>query len=110
MEDEGLTAAVHDAGGLVNYQPESVVSRTLLKTAGGSLTAFAFDRGQGLSEHSVPHEALVVVLEGSAEIDVGTTTHEVASGELLQLPADVSHALRATSRFKMLHYLLKNPA
>jgi len=87
---------------LVSVQPGSVVSRTLLKNGGGSLTLFAFDRGQGLSEHSTPHDATVLILEGSAQVVIGGTGHVVSAGEALHLPASIPHALEARDPFKML--------
>jgi quercetin dioxygenase-like cupin family protein len=87
---------------LVAFQPGSVVSRTLVKKEKGTVTLFAFDAGQGLSEHTAPFDALVHVLEGEAEVVLGGRAHRVGAGEALLLPADVSHALMAIRPFKML--------
>ncbi len=86
---------------LVAYQEDAVVSRTILKKATGTVTVFAFDRGQSLSEHTAPFEALVQVLDGEAEITIGGVPSRVAAGEMILLPAGVPHAVRALERFKM---------
>jgi quercetin dioxygenase-like cupin family protein len=92
---------------LIQLQEGSVVSRTLVKKATGTVTLFAFDTGEGLSEHSTPHDALVQILEGSASITVGGTPHEVEAGEVLLLPADIPHALTAPEPFKMLLTMIR---
>jgi quercetin dioxygenase-like cupin family protein len=86
----------------VNYAPGSVVSRTLLKTQAGTLTLFAFDEGQGLSEHTAPFDALVQVLDGEAALTIGEKAVTVRAGELVLMPANVPHAVQAAGRFKML--------
>jgi quercetin dioxygenase-like cupin family protein len=93
--------------GLLDYQEGAVVSRTLIKKGSGTLTLFAFDAGEGLSEHTTPHDAMVQVLEGTVEITVGATAHRVAAGEGLLLPADVPHALTALTPFKMLLTMIR---
>jgi quercetin dioxygenase-like cupin family protein len=85
----------------IDYQQGGIVSRQLLKTANGNVTLFAFDAGQALSEHSSPYEALVTVLEGTAEITIAGHAQTVPVGESLLLPANVLHAVHAHSRFKM---------
>ncbi len=92
---------------LVAYQPGAVVSRMLLKKPVGSVTMFAFGKGEGLSEHTTPHDALLLVVDGEAEITVGGTAHRVLTGEVLLLPAGVPHAVQATGAFKMLLIMLK---
>ncbi len=91
----------------VDYATGSVVSKTLLKKEIGNLTLFAFDAGQGLSEHSAPFDAAVQVLDGTAEITIGGETQTVKAGELLIMPADIPHALQAKERFKMLLTMIK---
>lgn len=108
-QPSSLPSDPRDLAGLVDYQADSVVSRTLLKTPGGVLTLFAFAEGQGLSEHSTPHEAAVLVLHGSARITVAGTEHTVDTGQVLALPAGVPHALSATEPFKMLLTMLRQP-
>lgn len=86
----------------VQYAPGSIVSRTLLKTDAGTLTLFAFDEGQALSEHTAPFDALVQVLDGTATLTIGGKAVTVQMGELVLMPADVPHAVQAGGRFKML--------
>jgi len=102
--DEGVSKLAE----LVEYQPGSVVSRTLIKKKTGTVTAFAFDAGEGLSEHTAAFDALVILVEGDAEITVGGTAHRVAAGELLRLPGGKPHALKAISRFKMLLVMIRD--
>jgi quercetin dioxygenase-like cupin family protein len=93
---------------LVTYQEGSVVSRTLLKRATGTVTVFAFDEGQGLSEHTAPFDALLHVLEGSAEITAGGKLLQAKSGEAVLLPANQPHAVKAHTRFKMLLTMIRS--
>ena len=92
---------------LVQYQPGTVVSRTLVKKSTGTITAFAFDAGEGLSEHTAPFDALVIVLEGEAEIAIAGTRHRVPGGHLLRLPAEQPHAVTAVTRFRMLLIMIR---
>jgi quercetin dioxygenase-like cupin family protein len=92
---------------LLEYQPGSVVSRTLVKKSTGTLTLFAFDAGEGLSEHSTPHDAVVHVLDGTVEITIGGVPHTVVAGEGLLLPASIPHALTAITPFKMLLTMIR---
>ncbi|HTL52610.1 MAG TPA: cupin domain-containing protein [Planctomycetota bacterium] len=84
---------------LVDYRPESIVSRVL---GSGAVTLFAFDAGQSLSEHSTPMDALVQVLEGHATIVIAGKPHLLGAGQIILMPANVPHGLQATTRFKML--------
>jgi quercetin dioxygenase-like cupin family protein len=84
---------------LIDYQADSVVSRVVLKNATGNVTVFAFDEGEGLSEHTTPHDALVVILDGTARITVGGESHVAQAGQALLLPADIPHALHAPQPF-----------
>jgi quercetin dioxygenase-like cupin family protein len=93
---------------LIDYQPASVVSRTLIKQPSGTVTLFAFDAGEGLSEHSAPYDALVVLVAGEAEIQVAGETHMVQKGQTLLLPAHVPHAVRAQRQFKMLLTMIRS--
>jgi len=106
--DETLTDPKGLAG-LIRLQEGAVVSRTLVKKATGTVTLFAFDEGEGLSEHSTPHDALVQILEGTATITVGGVAHRVEAGEVLLLPADIPHALQAPVPFKMLLTMIREP-
>ena len=92
----------------VAYQDGSIVSRKLVSSAGGNISAFAFDTGEELSEHTTPHEALIQVLDGVAEIRIDGAPHTVAAGESILLPAGRPHAVRAGQRFKMLLTMLKS--
>jgi quercetin dioxygenase-like cupin family protein len=91
----------------VNYADGSVVSKTLIKKDIGNITLFAFDAGQGLSEHTAPFDAVVYILDGQAEITVGEKTSTVKAGEMLIMPANVSHALHAEEIFKMLLVMIR---
>ncbi|MFA6003890.1 MAG: cupin domain-containing protein [Elusimicrobiota bacterium] len=98
---EDLKGRVLSAAGSVAYQAGAVVSRTLIQRPTGTVTLFAFDQGQGLSEHTAPFDALVMVLEGAADIDVAGKMHKVAAGEMIILPQGQVHSLQAVSPFKM---------
>jgi quercetin dioxygenase-like cupin family protein len=90
------------------YQDGSVVSRVLLKRGGGTVTLFAFDAGQGLSEHTAPFDAIAHVLEGEVEITISGTPVRVTRGEMVLMPANQPHALSARTRFKMLLTMLRS--
>jgi quercetin dioxygenase-like cupin family protein len=92
---------------LVQYQAGTVVSRALVKKPTGTVTVFAFDVNEGLSEHTAPFDALVFVVDGEAEISIAGTAYRVHAGELLRLPANRPHALRAVQRFKMLLIMIR---
>ncbi len=93
---------------LVNYQDGAVVSRTLLKRPTGTLTLFAFDEGQGLSEHTSPFDAVAHILEGESEITISGKPVTTKSGEAVLLPANQPHGLRATTKFKMLLSMIRS--
>ena len=104
----GLAAAqAFDLAGLVSYAEGSIVSRTLADGKAGTVTVFAFDAGQGLSEHSAPFDALVQVLDGSVTLAIGGKDVQAAAGQLVVMPANVPHAVRAGGRFKMLLTMLR---
>lgn len=92
---------------LVALQPGAVVSRTLVKAPGGTVTAFAFDTGEALSEHSAPFDALVLGVEGEAEVSISKVPQRVKAGDLLRLPANEPHALKAITPFKMILVMVK---
>ncbi len=106
---EVAPAAAHALTELVAYGPGAVVSRTIAKGASGTLTLFAFDGGQGLSEHSAPFDAYVQILEGEAELVIGGTSVMARAGSLVRMPADVPHAVHAVTALKMLLVMLKEP-
>jgi quercetin dioxygenase-like cupin family protein len=93
---------------LVDYQSDAIVSREVLKQKTGSVTLFAFDAGQGLSEHTAPFDALVQVLDGEAEITIAGKHHDVHTGELILMPAGQPHALKANQRFKMMLIMIRS--
>jgi quercetin dioxygenase-like cupin family protein len=93
---------------LADYQEGSVVSRTIIKKKTGTVTFFAFDEGQGLSEHTTPFDALVYILEGEVEIIISGKTHHLKHGEMIIMPADQPHALKAVKKFKMILVMMKS--
>ena len=96
-------------GDLLDYQEGSVVSRTIIKKSTGTITLFAFDAGEGLSEHSTPHDAVVEILDGTVEITIGGEPYRVSAGEGLLLPAGIPHALAAVTAFKMILTMIREP-
>lgn len=96
-----------DLKSVVEYQSSSVVSKEIISKPGGTVTVFAFDEGQGLSEHATPFGALVFILDGEAEINIDKDSHRVAEGGLIELPANIPHSLKAPKRFKMLLIMIK---
>lgn len=95
------------AASLVDVQPGAVVSREVISKPQGTVTIFAFDQGQGLSEHTAPFDALVQALEGRVRITLGGVAHEVAEGELIIMPANIPHALTALTPFKMMLVMIR---
>ena len=93
---------------MINYQDGSIVSRTLIDKDVGTVTLFAFDIGQGLSEHTAPYDALIYVLQGKVEAKLSGTRMVVDKGEMLIMPANKPHALKANERFKMLLIMIKS--
>lgn len=105
---KNLSTQAARAADLVDYQSDAIVSREILKQKTGSVTLFAFDAGQGLSEHTAPFDALVQVLDGDAEITIASKRHRVSAGELILMPAGQSHALKAVQRFKMMLVMIRS--
>ena len=109
-----MSEELHDITGsaavesLIEYQSSSVVSRTIIKKNTGTVTLFAFDSGEGLSEHTTKYEALITVVDGSAEITISGVKQTVSKGELIILPANEPHALHAPERFKMVLTMIKD--
>ena len=93
---------------MADYQKDSIVSRTLIDKNTGTVTFFAFDKGQGLSEHTAPFDALVYLLDGEAEIVISGTHHMVKTGEMILMPANKPHAVQAIQKFKMLLTMIKS--
>jgi quercetin dioxygenase-like cupin family protein len=97
-----------DLADAVAYADGSVVSKTLLRKESGNITLFAFDKGQGLSEHTAPFDAVVYIIDGQAEVTIGGEPRPVSTGRMLIMPANIPHALRATDRFKMLLVMIRS--
>ncbi len=104
---DSLIGQVVDLANVVDYQDGSIVSRTILDKEVGTITLFAFDAGQGLSEHVAPYDALVQILDGESEIMVSGEKHTVKAGEMLIMPAGAPHALDAVERFKMMLVMIR---
>ena len=93
----------------IEYAKGAVVSKNVLKRDTGNISLFAFDKGEGLSEHTAPFDALVQVVDGKAEITVGGNIHILEAGESIIMPANVPHALKATERYKMVLTMIREP-
>lgn len=106
-ESKMSAGEVLDLAGLVSYAEGSIVSRTLVENKAGTITLFAFDAGQSLSEHTAPFDALVHVLDGEGEFTVGGKASSVGAGQALLMPADIPHAVKAVECFKMLLTMLR---
>lgn len=104
QEMRGVAIAMN---GAVGYADDAIISKTLLDKPTGTLTLFSFDAGQGLSEHTAPYDATVLILDGNAAITIAGKTQSVAAGELIIMPANVPHSLRAEERFKMLLIMIR---
>ena len=113
MEKENnrlLEACLGKAQNLVNmveYANDSIVSKTILDKTAGSITLFAFDKGQKLSEHTSPYDAVVQVLDGNAQINIGGENNNVSSGEIIIMPANIPHSVTANEKFKMLLIMIR---
>ncbi|MDD1759338.1 MAG: cupin domain-containing protein [Methanothrix sp.] len=93
---------------LIDYQDGSVVSREIIRKSSGTITLFAFDQGQGLSEHTAPFDALVLILDGQAEITISGQAYNLTEGQMIILPVNEVHALKAISKFKMLLVMIRS--
>ena len=93
---------------LIEYQEASVVSRALIANKAGTVTLFAFDEQEGLSEHSTPYDAMVQIIDGEAEITISGKTHHVKTGEMIIMPANKPHAVRACKKFKMMLIMIRS--
>ncbi len=103
-----LVAQASSLTDLINYQEGSVVSRTIIDRKAGTVTLFAFDENQGLSEHTAPYDALVFLLEGEAEVVISGKPIRLKTGEITIMPANEPHALTAVTRFKMLLTMIRS--
>ena len=104
---EPLTAKVLDMARLVEYQTGSVVSRAIIQKKTGTVTLFAFDEGQGLSEHTAPFDALVCMLDGEAQVIISGKEHVLRRGEMIIMPGNEPHALKAVGPFKMMLVMIR---
>lgn len=93
---------------LIDYQEGSVVSREIVRKETGTVTIFAFDEGEGLSEHSAPFDAMVQIVDGTALITIGGKENTVTKGEMIIMPANVPHALHAVEKYKMILTMIKS--
>lgn len=108
MEEKITPGQAVRLGELIDYQAGAVVSRTLINQPTGTVTLFAFERDEGLSEHTAPFDALVYLLDGTADITISGNTAVVGTGEMIIMPAGEPHALKARERFKMLLVMVKS--
>ncbi|MDP2921210.1 MAG: cupin domain-containing protein [Candidatus Omnitrophota bacterium] len=92
---------------LVEYQDGAVVSKEIIKKNTGTVTLFAFDKGQGLSEHTAPFDALVYIIDGKAEVVISGESSDLKAGQIIIMPANKPHALKAVERFKMMLVMIK---
>ena len=92
---------------LIEYANDSIVSKTLLDKSVGTLTLFAFDKGQKLSEHTAPYDAVVQILDGKAQVRIKDEINELSEGQIIIMPANVPHAVNAGERFKMLLTMIR---
>lgn len=99
---------VETVAGTVAYQKDNIVSREIIRRKNGTVTVFAFDKGQGLSEHTAPFDALLQVLEGSVEIRIDGKPCRLSAGQMVVMPEDRPHSLKALTRFKMILTMVRN--
>ena len=92
----------------IQYAENSVVSKTIIKKPAGNITLFAFDKSEGLAEHSSPHEVLVQIIDGEAEITIGGNLNVLQTGQSIILPANIPHSLHAKQKFKMMLTMIKS--
>lgn len=107
-ENNKILAKIMHGAGSIAYQNDSVVSKTLINKPTGTVTLFSFDVGQGLSEPTAPFDAMVYILDGKAEITISGTSYTVNTGEILIMPANEPHALKAMEKFKMMLIMIKS--
>lgn len=108
MSSDEITCKPADLAAMVDYQAGTIVSRTISDKPSGTVTLFAFAQGQALSEHTAPFDAMVLVLAGRAEVTISGSPHSLGGGEMIIMPANVPHAVKATDRFKMLLVMIRS--
>ena len=107
MSEDEILGQVFDLEKMLDYQKGSVVSRTIMNKDVGTVTLFSFDKDEGLSEHTAPFDALVYILDGEAEITISKQPHNVKKGQMIIMPANDPHALKALKPFKMMLVMIK---
>ena len=107
-ENTKLVAQAANLNSLIEYQAGAVVSRTILDKKAGTLTVFAFDQGEGLSEHTTPYDAMVYIIDGEAEVTISGKPVRLKKGEMTIMPANEPHALQAVAKFKMLLVMIRS--
>ena len=108
MNDNNIRKAILNLESMLDYQESSVVSRTLVNKDVGTVTLFSFDKGEGLSEHTAPFDALVYVFDGEAEIIISNEKFLLKKGQMIVMPANEPHALNAPEKFKMMLIMIKS--
>ncbi len=108
MSEKSTKQEIFNLDSMLDYQEGSVVSRALMNKDVGSVTLFSFDAGEGLSEHSAPYDALVYVFDGDAEITISGVKHVVKKGQIIIMPANDPHGLKALKKFKMMLIMIKS--
>ncbi len=108
MSNSEMLRRPFECGDIIDYSPGAVVSKTLIKKSSGTITLFSFDKGEGLSEHKAPFDALVQIIDGEAEITLDSKSIKVSAGSSIILPADIPHSLKANERFKMILTMIRN--
>ncbi|TET56949.1 MAG: cupin domain-containing protein [Promethearchaeota archaeon] len=108
MSDQNTKKAILNLGSMLDYQENSVVSRALINKDVGTVTLFSFDKGEGLSEHTAPFDALVYVFDGEAEIIISNEKFKLKNGQMIIMPANEPHALNAPEKFKMMLIMIKS--
>ena len=104
---ESYKGRVIELASFIEYSDNSVLSKTLVEKKAGTITLFSFDAGQGLSEHTTPYDAVVHIIDGEAEIIIGGTASRVTTGQMIIMPAEIPHELRAIKQFKMLLTMIR---
>jgi quercetin dioxygenase-like cupin family protein len=104
---EACVSQAQSLAALVEYAKDSIVSKTILDKSPGTITLFAFDKGQKLSEHTTPYDAVVQVLDGCSRLIIGGRPREVAAGEIIIMPGNVPHSVEAAEKFKMLLTMIR---
>ena len=108
MNKEFDKAEIYPLETSIEYADDSIVSKTILKKETGTVTLFGFDKGQGLSKHSAPFDAIVQIIEGNANIIIDESSYQLSQGDMIIMPANIPHAVEASERFKMLLTMIKS--